>query len=99
MDFLVFIAVLVTLNAAVSFITAACVRSKVICIGASVAITELLAALYLVLRGADSPFPDMVLLGVNCIAIFGTPVLVVSSVAFLLLARRLHIGRATASKS
>lgn len=98
MDFLWFLFVLVALNALVSLGVAAFVRSKTLCICASVAITELLAALYILIRGADSPFPDMVLLAVNCIAIFGTPVLVGSSIGFIAMAGSLHRRRVAASK-
>ena len=98
MDFLVFMLMLVGLSAIVSFVTAVVIRSNALCIFASVAITELLAALYFVVRGADSPYPDMVLLAVTCTAIVGTPLLVGSSIGFVFLARRLYRRRAAASK-
>ena len=98
MDFILFVLVLVTLNAVVTFGTAAFIRSNALCIFAGVAVTELLAALYIVIGGADTPFPDMLLVGVSCIAIVGTPVLIVSAMGFVLLARRLRIGRVAGSK-
>jgi len=97
MGFILFILMLVVLNAAVSFGIATFVHSKLLCVFASVVITELLAALYFV-RGADSPYPDMVLLAVNCTVIFGTPVLVGSTIGFVFLAKRLYRRRAMSSK-
>jgi hypothetical protein len=99
MEFVWFISSLVLLNAVVSFGIAAFVRWRGLGILASVAVTELMAALYSVARGADSPYPDMALLAVSCIAIYGTPVVLASSVGFVLLAGRLYRRRTTASRA
>jgi hypothetical protein len=53
----------------------------------SVIITELILGLFFLVMGKDSPYPDMVLLAVNIVAMIGTPVIVVSSLGFVFLAR------------
>lgn len=87
MEFVFLILVLVASSAAISFAMAALIRSNGLCIVASVIITELLLDLYIVISGADSRYPDMVRLAVNIVAIIGTPVIVVSTIGFVVLER------------
>jgi hypothetical protein len=95
MDFLLFIVFLVVVNGVVSFALAAFVRTKGLCIIASTIITELAAALVFAAEGRKSPYPeDSILLPASCIALVGTPVLLVSSVGFTFLASRVYKRRA-----
>ena len=77
---------------------AAIIRSNVLCVIASVVITEMLLDLFSVTKGIDSKDPDMALLAVNIMAILGTPVISLSAIFFVFLAKRLYRKRAAASK-
>jgi len=89
-NFLVFILILVLVTAAVCFVAARFIRTNWLCIVASAIIAELLVVFYGLVRAADSPHAEDVLLGVTVTVIFGTPVFVISSLAFTFLARRIY---------
>ena len=93
MGLLLFILLLVGLNAIVSFAIAAVVRSNVLCIISSVVATEGVIALYGLNSAAGSREVHDVLLAMNISLILSTPVIVGTSVGFVVLARRLYRGQ------
>jgi len=87
-----FIGSLVVLNLFVAVAFSTFVRSLPLAVLASVAGTVLIAGLLFALTGADSEHPeDSVLLAFSCTVIFGTPVLTVTSVPFVMLGRLLRV--------
>jgi len=97
MGFLFFISALIASSAIISLPLAAFIRSNVLCIAASSVITEMLLDLYFVTLGLDPKYPEMALLAVNIVAIIGTPLILVSTVCFVFLARRIYRKLAPAS--
>lgn len=90
MDFIIFILKVLAINALATFILAAFVRSKWLCVLMSVIVTESLLALPGLLAAAHSNDVDDILLAVNITGMMTTPVIVGTSIGFGVLARRLY---------
>jgi hypothetical protein len=99
MGFCLFILVLAASSAIVSFAMAAIIRSNVLCVIASAITTEMLLDLFFVTKGMNPKYPDISLLAVTMTAMIGTPVIIVSSIFSVFLAKRLYRKRAAGPKT
>jgi hypothetical protein len=88
--FIAFVVFLVGINTVISLCLAVFIRSTGLCIFASWVITELLIALPLAVGAMYSRHPEDLLLVVSAVMIYGTPILICSSVGTVFFARRLY---------
>ena len=88
--FIEFILLVVALNGVVSFGIASFVRSTVLAVIASTAITEMLVAIYILTQAQHSPDAADCILAANVAAIVTTPVIVGTSCGFIFCLRRLR---------
>jgi hypothetical protein len=90
MGFFAYILLLIGITAVVSFVAAAFIRSTLLSIVASAAISELIVVLYGLHAAAHSSDVYDVLLAVNITWTVCTPVFIGAAVGFTFLARRLY---------
>jgi len=89
MEFIGFIMLVVALNAIVTLAIASFVRSTVLAVIASTAITEMLVAIYILTQAKHSPDAADVISAANIVAILTTPLILGTSYGFVFCLRRL----------